>query len=86
MAKVSGEVTVELAGMLTLGTVLDELEKMLPVLRGTFRDSRTGNRRAFVRYFACQEDWSHEPLETFLPTEVLSGKEPLMIVGAMAGG
>ena len=58
----------------TLGAVLDELKKIWPTLRGTFRESQTGKRRALVRYFACQEDWSHEPLETLLPMAVRSGR------------
>lgn len=80
------EVRVEVDGAVTIAAVLDALEALYPVLRGTIRDTATGRRRALVRFFACQEDLSHEPLETPLPDEVAAGKEPLLIVGAMAGG
>ncbi len=86
IAKVSGEVTLEISGPITLGTVLDELERTLPTLRGTFREHNTGKRRPFIRYFACQEDLSHEALATALPPAICEGREPLLIVGAMAGG
>ena len=86
LARISGEVTLELAGQPTMLAVLDELEARYPVLRGTIRDQSTLVRRPFVRFFACQEDFSHEPPETPLPTAVSSGEEPFLIVGAMAGG
>jgi hypothetical protein len=92
LAKVSGKVELALpdgepgADAVTLGDVLDALEASYPVLRGTIRDRATGKRRAFVRFFACQEDLSHLPADTPLPAEVLAGAEPLLIVGAMAGG
>ncbi len=86
LARISGEVTLELAGQPTMLAVLDELEARYPVLRGTIRDQSTLVRRPFVRFFACQEDFSHEPPETPLPTAVTSGEEPFLIVGAMAGG
>ncbi len=83
LARVDGEVTLP-AG--TLREVLDQLEEGYPPLRGTMRDPATGQRRAYVRFFACQEDLSHEPLDSPLPDAVLSGKEPFLVVGAMSGG
>ncbi len=86
LAHVSGEVRLELAGQPTMLAVLNELEARYPVLRGTIRDQSTHVRRPFVRFFACQEDYSHEAPETPLPPAVTSGEEPFLIVGAMAGG
>jgi molybdopterin synthase sulfur carrier subunit len=86
LAHVSGEVSLELEGKPTLLSVLNALEIRYPMLRGTIRDQRTQVRRPFVRFFACQEDFSHEPPDTPLPSAVLSGEEPFLIVGAMAGG
>jgi sulfur-carrier protein len=86
LARVEGEVQLELAGPVTIKAVLDALEAKHPALRGTIRDHGTLKRRPFVRYFACKEDLSLEPPETPLPDEVVSGKEPFLIVGAMAGG
>ena len=86
LAKTGNEVTVEMEGAPTIGAVLDALENQYPVLRGALRDYSTGERRAFVRFFVCSEDWSHLPPETPLPDEVTSGKEPFMVVGAIAGG
>ena len=86
LARVSGEVTLELDGQPTMLAVLDELEERYPVLRGTIRDQSTQVRRPFVRFFACQEDYSHEPPDTPLPAAVIKGEEPFLIVGAMAGG
>ncbi len=86
LAKVSGEVTFELEGQPTMLAVLDAIEARYPVLRGTIRDQSTQVRRPFVRFFACQEDYSHEPPETPLPAAVTKGEEPFLIVGAMAGG
>jgi molybdopterin synthase sulfur carrier subunit len=83
LAKVDGEVQVE-AGTVT--EVLEALEAAYPVLRGTLRDIGTGKRRAFVRFFACAEDLSHTGYDDPLPAEVLAGKEPFLVVGAMAGG
>jgi molybdopterin synthase sulfur carrier subunit len=86
LAKVDGEVKVDVAGQVTPGAVLDALEASYPMLRGTIRDHVTKQRRAFVRYFACEEDLSHDPPDAPLPAEVASGKEPFMVIGAMAGG
>jgi sulfur-carrier protein len=86
LARVEGEVQLEVAGTPTLGSVLDALEARYPMLRGTVRDHGTLKRRPFVRFFACKEDLSHEPPETELPKEVVAGAEPFMIVGAIAGG
>jgi molybdopterin synthase sulfur carrier subunit len=86
LARVSGEVTVEVNGSATQRSILDALEKAYPVLRGTIRDHVTHERRAFLRFFACAEDWSHEPPDAPLPNEIASGKEPFLIVGAIAGG
>ena len=86
LARVEGEVQLEVEGSATLRSVLDALEARYPVLRGTIRDHTTLCRRPFVRLYACKEDLSHESLETKLPEQVLSGDEPLLIVGAMAGG
>jgi sulfur-carrier protein len=86
LARVEGEVQLEIAGAPTLGSVLDALEARYPMLRGTMRDHGTLRRRPFVRFFACKEDLSNEPPEAKLPTEVVSGSEPFLIVGAMAGG
>jgi sulfur-carrier protein len=86
LARVDGEVELDVTGQVTQCSVLDALEASYPVLRGTIRDRRSGKRRAFVRFFACQEDLSHEPPEAPLPDAVASGTEPYLIVGAMAGG
>ncbi|MGE0639900.1 MAG: MoaD/ThiS family protein [Thermoanaerobaculia bacterium] len=86
LAKLDGEFELELAAPATLGAALDALEATFPVLRGTIRDHGTKRRRAFVRFFACQQDLSHESADTPLPDEVVRGREPLLIVGAMAGG
>ena len=86
LARTSSEVTLEVAGPVTIASILDALEARYPMLQGTIRDHVTRQRRPFVRFFACQEDWSHEPVDTPLPQDVASGKEPLLIVGAIAGG
>ncbi|HEY2328827.1 MAG TPA: MoaD/ThiS family protein [Verrucomicrobiae bacterium] len=86
LARVDGEVELALAAPVTIRAVIDELESRYPTLRGTIRDHDTLKRRPFIRFFACKEDLSAEPPETQLPDEVLSGKEPFLIVGAMAGG
>lgn len=86
LARVDREIEVAVAGPVTLGTVLDALEQIHPVLRGTIRDHGTLRRRPFVRFFACEEDLSHAPPDTVLPAAVIRGDEPLLVVGAMAGG
>jgi hypothetical protein len=86
LARVDGEVTVDVVEAATLGAVLDALEAQHPVLCGTIRDRQTRKRRPFVRYFACEEDLSHDPLDTKLPDAVADGREPFLVVGAMAGG
>ena len=86
LARVGSEVAVDVNGPPTLGSVLDALEDRYPVLRGTIRDHSTRKRRAFVRFFACEEDFSHESPDTPLPEAVASGTEPFLIVGALAGG
>jgi sulfur-carrier protein len=86
LAKVSREVSLPIKGPITLGSVLDALEDEYPVLRGTIRDHVTKERRPFIRFFVTGEDWSHEPVDTPLPVEIVSGKEPFWVVGAMAGG
>src|SRR6266436_5520215 len=86
LARVEGEVQLEVDGPATLGSILDALEGRYPVLRGTVRDHGTLKRRPFVRFFACKEDLSLEPPETKLPEAVVSGAEPFLIVGAIAGG
>ncbi|EEF57953.1 MoaD/ThiS family protein [Pedosphaera parvula] len=86
LARVDGEVRLEVADPITLGSVLDALESRFPVLRGTIRDHVTLQRRPFVRFFACEQDLSHEPPNATLPDAVITGAEPFLIVGAMAGG
>lgn len=86
LAKVAGEVQLEVQGEVTQRSVLDALETCYPMLQGTIRDHHTQQRRSFVRFFACGEDLSHNPPDTALPNQVSEGKEPLLIVGAIAGG
>jgi len=86
LAKVDGDVTLEVKGPVTLRSVLDTLEARYPMLQGTIRDHDTLQRRAFLRFFACEEDISHEAPDTPLPEAVASGKEPFFIIGAIAGG
>jgi sulfur-carrier protein len=86
LAQVSGEIQLEVQGDATVSSLLNALEARYPMLLGTIRDQVTHERRPFVRFFACAEDYSHEPPETSLPIAVLSGAEPFLIVGAMAGG
>ena len=86
LARVNGEVTVKVEGPVTQRSVLDALEARYPMLRGTIRDHGTLKRRAFVRFFACEEDLSHESPDAPLPDAIATGAEPLLIVGAMAGG
>jgi molybdopterin synthase sulfur carrier subunit len=86
LARVDGEVELHVEGEVTQRAALDALEGLYPVLRGTIRDHVTHKRRAFIRFFACERDLSHEPADAPLPEDVASGKEPLLIVGAIAGG
>ena len=86
LAKVDDEVQLDVQGQVTLRSALDALEQRYPMLRGTIRDHVTGKRRAFLRFFACEEDLSHESPDTLLPEAVATGKEPLVILGAIAGG
>jgi molybdopterin synthase sulfur carrier subunit len=86
LARVTGEVELHVEGAATQRSVLDALEARYPMLRGTIRDQSTQQRRAYLRVFACQEDLSHESIDHTLPTPVTDGEEPLMIVGAIAGG
>jgi molybdopterin synthase sulfur carrier subunit len=86
LAQVDGELTLDIAGPATQRAVLDALEARYPVLRGTIRDHATLQRRAFVRFFACEQDLSHAPPDEPLPDAVTTGAEPFLVVGAMAGG
>ena len=86
LARVGGEVQLELAGQVTQRSILDALEARYPMLGGTLRDQVTGQRRPFVRFFVCQEDWSHEPADSPLPEAVATGAEPFLVIGAIAGG
>jgi molybdopterin synthase sulfur carrier subunit len=86
LAKVGSEVTLEVAAPVTLRAVLDALEACYPTLRGTIRDHDTLKRRPFLRFFACEEDLSHDSPDKPLPEAVAAGKEPLLIIGAIAGG
>lgn len=86
LARVNGEVTLDVKGEVTQRSVLDALEARYPMLRGTIRDHGTLKRRAFVRFFACEQDLSHESPDAPLPDAVAMGAEPFLIVGAMAGG
>jgi sulfur-carrier protein len=86
LANTEREIELEVTGPITLEATLDALEARYPMLRGTIRDHVTKERRAYVRFFACGEDWSLEPPDTLLPEAVVTGAQPLRIVGAMAGG
>jgi molybdopterin synthase sulfur carrier subunit len=86
LARVNGEVKVAVAGPVTTRAILDALEDAYPMLRGTIRDHVTRHRRPFLRFFACEQDLSHDAPDTALPDAVVSGAEPFMVVGAMAGG
>lgn len=86
LAHVGSEVTLELQGPVTLRAVLDELETQYPMLRGTIRDHVTLQRRPFLRFFACEQDLSHDSPDATLPEAVASGAEPLIVLGAIAGG
>jgi molybdopterin synthase sulfur carrier subunit len=86
LARVDGEVKIDVAGPVTQRSVLDALETAYPMLRGTIRDHVTQQRRPFLRFFACEQDLSHEPPDAPLPDAVVEGTEPYLVVGAMAGG
>ncbi len=86
LARLDGEVELSVDGDVTQCSVLDALEARYPELRGTIRDQATGQRRAFVRFFACEQDLSHQPPDAPLPAPVVAGAEPFLVVGAMAGG
>src|SRR5438093_5549912 len=86
LAQAGAEVQIDVTGPVTPRSILDALEARYPMLRGTIRDHVTGQRRPMLRFFACEEDLSHEPLDTPLPDAIASGKEPFWIVGAIAGG
>jgi molybdopterin synthase sulfur carrier subunit len=86
LAKVSGEVQVDVDGPVTIQSVLDALEAKFPQLRGTIRDHVTQVRRPFVRFFACEQDLSHDPTDTVLPEAVVEAREPFLVIGAIAGG
>ena len=86
LARVEGEIVLDAETPPTLRGVLDALESRYPVLRGAIRDHTTRKRRPFIRFFVCREDWSNESHDSLLPPQVISGSEPLLVVGAMAGG
>jgi sulfur-carrier protein len=86
LARVNGPVELQVEEPITQGAILDALEAAYPMLRGTIRDLSTKERRAFIRFFACGEDLSHEPPNALVPLDVVAGKEPFRIIGAMAGG
>jgi sulfur-carrier protein len=86
LARVHGEVTLDVVAPATVDSVLDALETRYPMLRGTIRDHTTKRRRPFIRFFACEEDLSHQPTDSSLPLAVTRSEEPLLIIGAMAGG
>jgi len=86
LARVGSEIELEIAGLVTVRTVVDAVEARYPMLAGTIRDQATKQRRPFLRFFACEEDLSHDSIDAELPEAVAMGKEPLLIVGAIAGG
>ena len=86
LARVEREVTLEVAGAVTQRAVLDALEARYPMLEGTIRDHATRRRRAYVRFFACQQDLSHDPPDALLPDAIATGAEPFIVMGAMSGG
>lgn len=86
LARVKGDVLLDVDGPVTQRSILDALEKQYPMLQGTVRDHVTHKRRAFIRFFACSQDWSHAAPDDALPPEIAEGREPFMIVGAIAGG
>lgn len=86
LAKVPGDVRVEAAEPVTIGTVLDAIEDLFPMLRGAIRDHEGGPRRPYVRFFACEQDLSLDPMDTVLPAQVVAGTEPFLVIGSIAGG
>ena len=86
LARVGNEIELEIAGPVTVRSAVDAIEARYPMLMGTIRDHDTKQRRPFLRFFACEEDWSHASIDAALPDAVAAGKEPLLIVGAIAGG
>jgi sulfur-carrier protein len=86
LARIEGEIALEIPGPVTLQSVLEAIEARYPMLRGTLRDQVTGTRRPYVRFFACEQDLSHESPDTPLPEAVVNGAEPFLVVGAIAGG
>jgi molybdopterin synthase sulfur carrier subunit len=86
LAQVSGEVQLGVPAPVTLRAILDALESRYPMLRGTIRDHTTGKRRDFIRFYACEQDFSNEPPDTPLPEKIATGTEPLLVIGAIAGG
>ena len=86
LAQIDGELSIDVESPVTLDRVIDEIESRFPVLIGTIRDRGTKKRRAFVRFYACEENWSNSPTDAPLPDEITNGQEPLLIIGAMAGG
>ena len=86
LARIDGEVQLDLAGTVTIAAILDALEARFPALRGTIRDQSSHQRRPLVRFYACEQDLSHEPQETPLPDAITNGREPFVILGAIAGG
>jgi len=86
LAGTGREITLDVAGEVSIRSVLDALEARYPMLEGTIRDHSTRERRAFLRFFVCEEDWSHDSMEKALPDAVVEGREPLLIIGAIAGG
>ena len=86
LAGIDGELVIEVGAPVTIERVIDVIETQYPMLQGTIRDRSTRNRRAFIRFYACEEDWSNSPTDEPLPAEIADGRTPLLIVGAMAGG
>lgn len=86
LARINGEVSLPVSGPVTIGAAIDAIEAKYPMLAGTIREHETGKRRAYVRYFACGQDLSLEPMSTPLPSAIVDGKEPLIVLGAISGG
>jgi sulfur-carrier protein len=86
LARIHGEVRLFLNGEVTIGSIIDELERVYPMLKGTLRDHGKRERRPMIRFFACQEDWSNEPVHKPLPDAIVNGQEAFLIIGAIAGG